>query len=87
MGKILPPYIGAAYYPEDWPNDEVEPDLAAMKDCGINVVRLENLPGVCWNRKRELTRSDGCTILSAGSEMRVRPIYTGCGVPIGADRN
>ncbi len=40
MGKILPPYIGAAYYPEDWPNDQVEPDLAAMKDCGVNVVRL-----------------------------------------------
>lgn len=34
------PYLGAAYYPEDWPEEQQKTDLASMKRCGMNVVRL-----------------------------------------------
>lgn len=40
MKKLCKPYFGAAYYPEDWPEDQQEPDIAAMKECGVNVVRI-----------------------------------------------
>ncbi len=33
-------YIGAAYYPEVWPESEVEQDIARMKAAGVNVVRV-----------------------------------------------
>ena len=36
-GKI---YVGAAYYPEMWPESEVERDIARMKEAGVNVVRV-----------------------------------------------
>ena len=35
-----PPYLGVAYYPEDWPEEEMERDFARMKEIGINVVRI-----------------------------------------------
>ncbi len=31
-----PPYLGVAYYPEDWPNDQIDFDIAKMKEAGIN---------------------------------------------------
>ncbi len=34
------PMLGAAYYPEDWPDDQLAPDIAAMQEAGINVVRI-----------------------------------------------
>lgn len=40
MKKPCAPYLGAAYYPEDWPEDQQEPDLASMEECGVNVVRI-----------------------------------------------
>jgi len=33
-------YHGAAYYPELWPESEVDRDIAEMKKLGINVVRM-----------------------------------------------
>ncbi|MFI4912810.1 MAG: beta-galactosidase [Sedimentisphaeraceae bacterium JB056] len=38
--KFSPPYIGAAYYPETWSDDQVDKDIALMKDAGINAVRI-----------------------------------------------
>lgn len=38
--KFKPPYLGAAYYPEDWDESEIERDIEKMKLCGINVVRV-----------------------------------------------
>ena len=32
--------VGAAYYPEVWPESEVEKDIARMKEAGINLVRV-----------------------------------------------
>lgn len=40
LKKPCAPYLGAAYYPEDWPIDQQEPDIASMKACGTNVVRI-----------------------------------------------
>ncbi len=37
MKKI---YVGAAYYPEMWPESEVEKDIARMKEAGVNLVRV-----------------------------------------------
>lgn len=35
-----PPYLGAAYYPEDWDPKEMSHDIAMMKEAGINVARI-----------------------------------------------
>lgn len=34
------PMLGAAYYPEAWPEDQIAPDIAAMIRSGIAVVRI-----------------------------------------------
>jgi len=38
--KNNPPYLGAAYYPEDWPAAEQDRDIEMMKKAGINSVRI-----------------------------------------------
>ena len=38
--KYQPPYYGAAYYPEDWPMEQVDEDIRLMKDAGMNVMRV-----------------------------------------------
>lgn len=38
-------YIGACYYPEQWPEERWEKDADIMAEAGINVVRLADL---CW---------------------------------------
>ena len=35
-----PPWIGAAYYPELWPEDAFEADLQRIKAAGLNAVRI-----------------------------------------------
>lgn len=35
-----PPYLGAAYYPEDWPENEIDYDIAKMKEAGITAARI-----------------------------------------------
>ena len=45
--QILPPYIGAAYYPEMWPASEVAPEIERMKEVGINCVRVGEF---AWSR-------------------------------------
>lgn len=44
IGAPLPPmkglYHGAAYYPELWPEAEIDHDIAIMRELGINVVRM-----------------------------------------------
>lgn len=35
-----PPYLGAAYYPEDWDESEIDFDINKMKEAGINAVRI-----------------------------------------------
>ncbi len=40
--KAIPslPMLGAAYYPEAWPDDQLTPDIAAMQQAGLTVVRI-----------------------------------------------
>ena len=40
MNKYNPPYLGAAYYPEDWPESEMAYDIKMMKEAGITVARI-----------------------------------------------
>lgn len=40
MTFFKPPYLGAAYYPEDWPFEQIDGDIALMQQTGINMVRL-----------------------------------------------
>ncbi|MCX5768851.1 MAG: beta-galactosidase [Candidatus Hydrogenedentes bacterium] len=40
MGRFNPPYLGAAYYPEVWPLEQVDEDVRLMVDVGLNVARL-----------------------------------------------
>ena len=44
---IIPPYLGAAYYPECWPAAQVDKDIALMKDAGMNVMRVAEF---AWSR-------------------------------------
>ena len=39
-GNVQPPYLGAAYYPEDWPEEEMDYDISMMKKAGITVARI-----------------------------------------------
>ncbi len=34
------PFLGTAYYPEDWPETLIDEDIAKMKECGIRVARI-----------------------------------------------
>ena len=34
------PYLGAAYYPEDWPLEQIDDDIALMLEAGMNVMRV-----------------------------------------------
>jgi len=42
-----PPYLGAAYYPEDWPLEQIDEDIALMKQAGMNVMRIAEF---AWSR-------------------------------------
>lgn len=41
------PYLGVAYYPEDWPEEEIDKDIKRMKEIGINTVRIAEF---AWHR-------------------------------------
>ena len=40
MKELKKPFIGVAYYPEDWPESEMDYDIAKMKELGISVARI-----------------------------------------------
>lgn len=40
MVDIKPPYLGVAYYPEDWDSSEIDKDISKMLSIGINVARI-----------------------------------------------
>lgn len=40
MIEIKPPYLGVAYYPEDWDISEIDKDIEKMVEIGINVARI-----------------------------------------------
>lgn len=42
-----PPYLGAAYYPEAWPTEQIDEDIALMKEAGLNVARIAEF---AWSR-------------------------------------
>ena len=45
--KPAPPWFGAAYYPEDWPLEQIDADIALMKQAGMNVMRIGEF---AWGR-------------------------------------
>ena len=45
--NVRKPYLGSAWYPEDWPEDEIDKDISRMKDIGLNVVRIGEF---AWHR-------------------------------------
>lgn len=40
MIPVRPPFLGVAYYPEDWAVSEIDKDIEKMLSIGINVVRI-----------------------------------------------
>ncbi len=42
-----PPYLGAAYYPEAWPEETIEQDIQRAKELGINCFRVAEF---AWSR-------------------------------------
>ncbi|MBO4468634.1 MAG: beta-galactosidase [Clostridia bacterium] len=40
MVEIKPPFLGVAYYPEDWDSSEIDKDVEKMLSIGINVARI-----------------------------------------------
>jgi beta-galactosidase GanA len=47
MKAFEPPYLGAAYYPEDWPLEQIDEDIALMKSAGLNAARIGEF---AWSR-------------------------------------
>ena len=42
-----PPYLGVAYYPEDWDESEIDRDIEKMQRIGIDTVRIAEF---AWHR-------------------------------------
>ena len=40
MISVKPPFLGVAYYPEDWDVSEIDKDIEKMLEVGINVARI-----------------------------------------------
>ena len=40
MFTVKPPFLGVAYYPEDWDVSEIDKDIEKMLSIGINVARI-----------------------------------------------
>ena len=40
MFTVKPPFLGVAYYPEDWDVSEMDKDIEKMRSVGINVARV-----------------------------------------------
>ena len=38
--KFKAPFLGAAYYPEDWPLSDIDKDIEMMKKAGCNIMRI-----------------------------------------------
>ena len=36
--NVTPPYLGVAYYPEDWDASEISYDISMMKQAGIDAI-------------------------------------------------
>lgn len=49
MDKI---YLGAAYYPELWDEEELEKDIARCKEVGVNCLRIGEFAWGKWNPKK-----------------------------------
>lgn len=47
MPELCPPYLGAAYYPEDWPLAQIDEDIALMQQAECNVMRVGEF---AWSR-------------------------------------
>lgn len=47
MARFNPPYLGAAYYPEDWPLEQIDDDIALMRQAGMTVMRIGEF---AWSR-------------------------------------
>ena len=41
------PWLGVAYYPEDWPEEEIDKDVRRMKEIGVNAARIAEF---AWHR-------------------------------------
>ena len=40
MNEIRKPFLGCAYYPEDWPDDQLDYDVQKMRQAGITCARI-----------------------------------------------
>lgn len=47
LKNLKPPYLGVAYYPEDWSESEIDFDIRRMKELGVSVVRIAEF---AWHR-------------------------------------
>ena len=50
---ILPPYLGAAYYPEAWDIKEIGIDIDLMKQAGLNLVRIAEFAWSTMEKKEK----------------------------------
>ena len=58
MKELKKPFIGVAYYPEDWPESEMDYDIAKMKELGISVARIGEF---AWKKMEpEFSTLTGC---------------------------
>ncbi len=43
-------HVGSVYYPEHWPEERWPEEVRLMREAGVTVVRMANLPGLRWSR-------------------------------------
>lgn len=53
-----PPYLGAAYYPELWPAEQVEQDIRQMKEAGCNLMRIAEFAWITMEPKEGVFEFD-----------------------------
>src|SRR6202048_5262262 len=56
---VPPLYLGAAWYPEQWPESRWDADLTLMQQAEFAWCASANLPGAAWSRARANTISTG----------------------------
>ena len=77
MFTVKPPFLGVAYYPEDWDVSEMDKDIEKMRSVGINVARVGEF---AW---RKMETEDGKFDFSWLHEVVEKLKDAGIGVVIG----
>ncbi|MBA4389277.1 MAG: beta-galactosidase, partial [Verrucomicrobia bacterium] len=73
------PWLGAAYYPEDWPEKDIDAEIELMRRCGMSVMRVGEF---AWSRMEPKEgRYDFDWLHNAVDKLGKAGIFTVIGTP------